>query len=56
MIYLLNYVKRISINMEALDFGVIVLEDNLYKALVCRVDDRPVQTWMSIIKWSVWEI
>jgi len=56
MIYLRNHVKCISINMEALDLGVIVLEDNLYKALVCCVDDRAGQTWMFFIKWSVWKI
>ena len=56
MIFLRNNVKRVSINMEALDFGVIVLEDNLNKAFVCRVDDRTLQTWRYIVSRSLWEI
>lgn len=41
--------------MEALDLGVVVLENNLYKALVCSVNDRSVQTRRSI-KRSVREV
>ena len=41
--------------MEALDLGVIVLENNLYKALVCCVDHRSIQTKRSI-KRSVREV
>lgn len=54
--FLRNDVKRISVNMEALNFCVIVLEDNLNKALVCCVDDRSVQTSRLIVKRSVWKI
>lgn len=54
--YLRNDVEGISINMEAQDFGVIVLEDNLNKALVRCVDDRTVQTWRFIVNRSGREI
>lgn len=43
-----NDEKCIAINMEALHLGVIVLENNLYKALVRCVDQRCVQTRRSI--------
>ena len=56
VIILRNDVERVSINMEALDFGVIVLEDNLNKALVCCVDDRTAQTWRFTVNRSGWEI
>lgn len=41
--------------MEALHLGVVVLENNLYKALVCCVDHRSVQTRRSV-KRSVREV
>lgn len=56
MIILRNDVERVSINMEALDFGVIVLEYNLNKAPVRCVDDRASQTRRSSVNRSRWEI
>lgn len=56
MVFLRNDVEGISIDMEGLEFGVIVLEDNLNKALVCCVDDRTAQTWRFTVNRSGWEI
>ena len=49
-------VERVSINMEALDFGVIILEYNLNKSPVRCVDDRASHTGRSTVNRSWWEI
>ena len=56
MVFLRNDVEGISIDMEGLDFGVIVLEDNLNKFLVCCIDDRTLQTWRFTVNRPGWEI
>lgn len=56
MIILRNDVERVSINMEALYFGVVVLEYNLNKAPVRCVDDGTIQTWRSFVHRSGWEV